>query len=153
MTGGLKKGVNVAAHTRHIFLGSAPPPWNSVGNFLIFLCRRHLVLYTLLLTAAFFIFLLSRHLRISCVPCLFRKSSISSLPGFSPLLPIPLLPVHIYKYSWPNSFLNMLLIHCRPVNSCSTVVFGYFGWWFVHVIFITIVLFIFFDKTGGSKVP
>ena len=26
MTGGLKMGVNVAAHTRHIFLGSAPPP-------------------------------------------------------------------------------------------------------------------------------
>ena len=25
MTGGLKMGVNVAAHTRHIFLGSAPP--------------------------------------------------------------------------------------------------------------------------------
>ena len=24
MTGGLKMGVNVAAHTRHIFLGSAP---------------------------------------------------------------------------------------------------------------------------------
>ena len=26
MTGGLKMGVNVAAHTRHTFLGSAPPP-------------------------------------------------------------------------------------------------------------------------------
>ena len=26
MTGGLKMGVNVAAHTRHIFLESAPPP-------------------------------------------------------------------------------------------------------------------------------
>ena len=26
MTGGLKMGVNVAAHTRHIFLGNAPPP-------------------------------------------------------------------------------------------------------------------------------
>ena len=25
MTGGLKKGVNVAAHTRHVVLGSAPP--------------------------------------------------------------------------------------------------------------------------------
>ena len=25
VTGGLKMGVNVAAHTRHIFLGSAPP--------------------------------------------------------------------------------------------------------------------------------
>ena len=25
MTGGLKMGVNVAAHTRHMFLGSAPP--------------------------------------------------------------------------------------------------------------------------------
>ena len=26
MTGDLKMGVNVAAHTRHIFLGSEPPP-------------------------------------------------------------------------------------------------------------------------------
>ena len=26
VTGGSKKGVNVAAHTRHIVLGSAPPP-------------------------------------------------------------------------------------------------------------------------------
>ena len=26
MKGSLKMGVNVAAHTRHIFLGSAPPP-------------------------------------------------------------------------------------------------------------------------------
>ena len=26
MTGGLKMGVNVAAHTRHIFLRNAPPP-------------------------------------------------------------------------------------------------------------------------------
>ena len=26
VTGGLKMGVNVAAHTRHIFLGSSPPP-------------------------------------------------------------------------------------------------------------------------------
>ena len=26
VTGGLKMGVNVAAHTRHIFLESAPPP-------------------------------------------------------------------------------------------------------------------------------
>ena len=25
MTGGLKMGVNVAAHTRHVFLGSAHP--------------------------------------------------------------------------------------------------------------------------------
>ena len=25
VTGGLKMGVNVAAHTRHIFLGRAPP--------------------------------------------------------------------------------------------------------------------------------
>ena len=30
MTGGLKMGVNVAAHTRHIFLGSASPPPRSL---------------------------------------------------------------------------------------------------------------------------
>ena len=32
MTGGLEMGVNVAAHTRHIFLGSAP---HKRQNFLI----------------------------------------------------------------------------------------------------------------------
>ena len=32
VTGGLKMGVNVAAHTSHIFLGSTPPGQNHNGT-------------------------------------------------------------------------------------------------------------------------
>ena len=32
MTGGLKMGLNVAAHTRYIFLGSAPPGLQAVSH-------------------------------------------------------------------------------------------------------------------------
>ena len=41
MTGGLKKGVNVAAHTRHIFVGSAPLPGRLSYQFLS-ACFRNL---------------------------------------------------------------------------------------------------------------
>ena len=34
VTGGLKMGVSVAAHTRHIFLGSAPPPTEEMSYLL-----------------------------------------------------------------------------------------------------------------------
>ena len=49
VTGGLKMGVNVAAHTRHIFLGSAPPPrashpWSSsqLLNYVWFMSSQFL---------------------------------------------------------------------------------------------------------------
>ena len=45
VTGGLKMGVNVAAHTRHIFLGSAPPGGKEYTFFIFTSCeslKRHL---------------------------------------------------------------------------------------------------------------